>query len=438
VAVLVPDVLGLGDRGGALEDVQGRACVTPGKGDKVRERVIGQGDATRRAERSGETALFVSERTTDDRRDLVVGQGFEAPDAHPRQERRVDLEVRILGGRPDERHGSVLDVGKQRVLLGLVEAVDLVEEQDRPRPVQVQPLLRLCDRAPDLDDTGHHGRHRREMRTHLGREKAGEAGLAGPGRTPQQQRGQVSPGDAPAQGTALADEVHLADELIEGPRPHPGREGLALGRRLEECLGSGADRTPGGWHVDDGIAEQRRGRCLEGAQPQEMRDQPQDQQEGHERPTDEGDPADVASHVRVFLGRRHLEARRPRDGFGSRRASLLVRRLGLALFGDDRGLELCRAGLFLVGEPGRPGDDCGWCSRGRRARRLSLQGWPLSRSGRVAAGALGHGVLTASIDRGFDRGRISRNRRFGLSTAEDSPPPYGSRKGTSAGARLTA
>ena len=41
----------------------------------------------------------------------------------------------------------------------------------------------------------------------------------------------------PAERPALADEVRLAHELLERPRAHPGREGLPLGRRLEQGLG---------------------------------------------------------------------------------------------------------------------------------------------------------------------------------------------------------
>ena len=58
-----------------------------------------------------------------------------------------DLEVGVLGRRADERDRAVLDVRQQRVLLGLVEAMDLVEEEDRARAVQGEPVLRLGDRA---------------------------------------------------------------------------------------------------------------------------------------------------------------------------------------------------------------------------------------------------------------------------------------------------
>ena len=71
----------------------------------------------------------------------------------------------------------------------------------------------------------------------------------------------------------------------------------------------------------------------------------------------------------------------------------MLRYLGLALLGDDGGLELGGSGLFGVGQ--RVGSQYG-CGRndGSRCRPngLALQGWALSRSGR-ASGTLGHGVL---------------------------------------------
>jgi hypothetical protein len=44
---------------------------------------------------------------------------------------RVDLERRVLRRRAEEDHVAVLDVREHDILLGLVEAMDLVDEQDR-------------------------------------------------------------------------------------------------------------------------------------------------------------------------------------------------------------------------------------------------------------------------------------------------------------------
>jgi hypothetical protein len=82
------------------------------------------------------------------------------------------------------------------------------------------------------------------MRPDLAGKETGKARLAGPRRSPQEQRRQVAAGDAAAEWAALADEVGLADELVEASWPHPGRERLPFGRGLEEGLGSCADRPP--------------------------------------------------------------------------------------------------------------------------------------------------------------------------------------------------
>ena len=65
-------------------------------------------------------------------------------DAGAREQRRDHLEGRVLRGGADQDDVALLDVGQKGVLLGFVEAVDLVDEQDgaaadaasraRPRP----------------------------------------------------------------------------------------------------------------------------------------------------------------------------------------------------------------------------------------------------------------------------------------------------------------
>ena len=63
--------------------------------------------------------------------DVLRRQLLQLVDLRARDQRRVDLEVRVLGRRAHEHDEPLLDGGQQRVLLGLVEAVDLVQEEDR-------------------------------------------------------------------------------------------------------------------------------------------------------------------------------------------------------------------------------------------------------------------------------------------------------------------
>src|SRR5258708_32359140 len=62
--------------------------------------------------------------------DLRGGVGFEDVDLGAGEKRGDDLERGIFGGSADEENVAGLDVRKEGVLLGFVEAVDCVDEDD--------------------------------------------------------------------------------------------------------------------------------------------------------------------------------------------------------------------------------------------------------------------------------------------------------------------
>ena len=215
VTGVVPLPVVLGECHRALEHVQRDPGVAAGDRDEVRERLVGERHAARRPELAREAPLGVIDRPSHDPADVVVGERLQAPHAQPRQERGVDLEVRVLRRRADERDGAVLDVRQERVLLRLVEAVDLVDEQHGPLAVEREPLLGIGDSAPNLGHTGHDGRERREVGTDLASEEAGEGRLAGPRRAPEQQRREVAARDRPPGVDRFTNQVPLALELLE-------------------------------------------------------------------------------------------------------------------------------------------------------------------------------------------------------------------------------
>ena len=65
------------------------------------------------------------------RRQRIVVEPAQHQHLAARQERGVQLEGRVLGGGADQRHRAVLDIGQEAVLLGAIEAMDLVDEQQR-------------------------------------------------------------------------------------------------------------------------------------------------------------------------------------------------------------------------------------------------------------------------------------------------------------------
>jgi hypothetical protein len=64
----------------------------------------------------------------------------------------VDLEEGVLRRRTDQDDGAVLDPGQEGVLLGLVPAMDLVDEEDRAPVVELAVLAGLVDGDPDVGD----------------------------------------------------------------------------------------------------------------------------------------------------------------------------------------------------------------------------------------------------------------------------------------------
>src|SRR5213595_2267101 len=74
-----------------------------------------------------------------------IGECFEDEDATPRQERYGEFEAWVLRRRADERDDAGLDPRQKRILLRLVEAKDLVAEEDRALPLILEAVLRFLD-----------------------------------------------------------------------------------------------------------------------------------------------------------------------------------------------------------------------------------------------------------------------------------------------------
>ena len=112
-------------------------------------------------------------------------------------QRRVDLEEGVLGGGADECDDPVLDPGQQGVLLGLVEPVDLVDEEHGAAAPLLQSPPRLVEHGPDVLDP----RRGRRERLEAGRRRRGDQprqrGLPGPRRSPQDHRHRAGLHDRP-------------------------------------------------------------------------------------------------------------------------------------------------------------------------------------------------------------------------------------------------
>ena len=77
-----------------------------------------------------EAAFGVAEGLIGDESEVAIGEGEELEDAGAADECGVDFEEGVFGGGADEGEGAVFDPGEEGVLLGFVEAVDFVDEED--------------------------------------------------------------------------------------------------------------------------------------------------------------------------------------------------------------------------------------------------------------------------------------------------------------------
>src|SRR6266403_2983113 len=164
--------------------------------------------------------------------DLRGGVGFEDVDLGAGEKRGDDLERGIFGGSADEENVAGLDVREEGVLLGFVEAVDFVDEDDGAKAGAGffsgfgHDFFYFFYAAGDSTEGN-------EFAFGEAGDEARESGFAAAGRSPEEHGGEVVGFDLNAEGFAGAKEFFLADEFVEGAGTH------ALGERLEGRGGLG-------------------------------------------------------------------------------------------------------------------------------------------------------------------------------------------------------
>ena len=136
------------------------------------------------------------------------------------------------------------------VLLRLVEAVDLVDEEDRPDAVAAESVARSRDHGPDVVDARRHGGELLERGAGPLGDDARDRRLSGARRPEEDHRRRAVVLDRASQRRAGPEHVLLADEVVERRRPQAHGErgvlGLALARRFGEEVGHARSMLPAG------------------------------------------------------------------------------------------------------------------------------------------------------------------------------------------------
>ena len=117
--------------------------------------------------------------------DLLLGKGLQGKHPAAGQQGCINLKRRVLSGGPDEGNRAVLNMGQNHVLLGLVEPVNLVNEQDCSPLVHALPVPGLCHDTAQVCHAGGYGANRFEMGFSNCGHQAGQRSLAAARRAPQ-------------------------------------------------------------------------------------------------------------------------------------------------------------------------------------------------------------------------------------------------------------
>ena len=148
---------------------------------------------------------------------------MEHQHARPRQQRGVEFERGIFGGGADQHHGAVFHHRQKRILLRAVEAMHLVDEQQRAL-AHLAPGARRVEHLLQIGDAGKHRGNLLEMQFGGIGQQPRHRGLAGARRSPEDQRAQRARRQHPRQRAVGPEDMILSDHIRQRARAQPVRQ----------------------------------------------------------------------------------------------------------------------------------------------------------------------------------------------------------------------
>jgi len=216
-----------GTAGTEFKGVVSGAGVAIGEAGDAEEEIVGSLQIL-----AAQTTFVVVEGATEKLDNLRGSERFEDINLGAREKRGNHFEGGILRGRADEDDVAGFYVREKSVLLGLVEAVDFVHEDDS---AMARAGLKFGGGHYVFDflDARENGTESHEIGFGKAGNEASESGFAAARRPPEEHGAKVVAFDLHAERLAGAEELFLADEFVEGARAH------ALSERLigEQSVG---------------------------------------------------------------------------------------------------------------------------------------------------------------------------------------------------------
>jgi len=167
---------------------------------------------------------------------IIGRERLQHIDRGTREQRRVHLERGVLGGRAGEGEQAAFHVRQKRVLLRLVEAVHLIDENDGAlRREAVPRLLGQLDRLANVLHAAQHRADGDELRVERLRHEPRDRRLARARRPPEDARMRLPGFERQAQRLAWPEHLRLADHLGKLARAQALGQGGVGRSRFHRC-----------------------------------------------------------------------------------------------------------------------------------------------------------------------------------------------------------
>ena len=200
----VENLAGLCSAPDFLGERQGRAAVAVGHAQQNRPRLLVQRQSHALGFFGAGEQLFQA----------LLAQRMESQHTRARQKRGIEFEGRVFGGRADQDHRAVLHYRQEAILLGAVEAMDLVDEKQRLAAVRAAKP-RALEHLLQVGDAGEDRRNLLEVQGWFRRRAAGRPWFFRCRRPPEDHRAERARTDQARQRAVLAGQMLLADDLAE-------------------------------------------------------------------------------------------------------------------------------------------------------------------------------------------------------------------------------
>src|SRR5207237_6403542 len=94
-----------------------------------------------------------------------------------------DKKERVVGSGADQAHRAAFNIGKENILLGFVEAMNFIDEEDRGPAGVLQSVGSSREHSPHVSNVGFDSTEALKFARGLPCDELGEGGLAGAGRS---------------------------------------------------------------------------------------------------------------------------------------------------------------------------------------------------------------------------------------------------------------